>query len=238
MVAECQPFSDDALKDLIHTKRNIRWRVAARSGSISSECAGVSGGRCEGGGVGTPELPGPSLREGKVETGSVPSARRPGPGSSADTKVHVSIIPGVQVGTPTGFERQGLIQDGEQVGNGRAPHGTADRSRSSEPPAPSPRTRGRSLTPATEPREGTGGKVCPRGTGMRPAGCGASRDADWRCWWATWCLPSWAVTPPTSPHSWAPTGLLGPPSRCWTFSSRGTDASSLTAMRMVDPCTS
>ena len=23
MVAECQPFSDDALKDLIHTKRNI-----------------------------------------------------------------------------------------------------------------------------------------------------------------------------------------------------------------------
>lgn len=34
-------------------------------------------------------------------------------------EVHAGIIPGVHVGTPTGFERQGLIQDGEQVGNGR-----------------------------------------------------------------------------------------------------------------------
>ncbi|XP_070319155.1 uncharacterized protein [Odocoileus virginianus] len=33
-------------------------------------------------------------------------------------EVPAGIIPGVQVGTPTGFERQGLIQDGEQVGNG------------------------------------------------------------------------------------------------------------------------
>ena len=34
-------------------------------------------------------------------------------------EVHAGIIPGVQVGTQTGFERQGLIQDREQVGNGR-----------------------------------------------------------------------------------------------------------------------
>ena len=33
--------------------------------------------------------------------------------------VLTGIIPGVQVWTPTGFERQGLVQDGEQVGNGR-----------------------------------------------------------------------------------------------------------------------
>ena len=38
----------------------------------------------------------------------------------------------------------------------RAPHGTAGRSLPSEPPAPHPCTRGRSPTPATEPREGTG----------------------------------------------------------------------------------
>ena len=58
--------------------------MVARSSSISRECAGVSRGRCNGGGVETPELPGPLLREGKVEPGSVPSARRPGPGSTAD----------------------------------------------------------------------------------------------------------------------------------------------------------
>ena len=55
------------------------------------------------------------------------------------------------------------------------------------------------------------GKVCPWGTGMRPSWFGASRDADWRHWWATWCLNFWAVTPPTSPHSWEPPGLLVPP---------------------------
>ena len=58
--------------------------MAARSGSISSECAGMSGDRCQGGGMETPELPGPLLSEGKVETGSVPNARCPRPGSSAD----------------------------------------------------------------------------------------------------------------------------------------------------------
>ena len=34
-------------------------------------------------------------------------------------EVHAGISPGVHVGTLTGYERQGLIQDGEQVGNGR-----------------------------------------------------------------------------------------------------------------------
>ena len=65
--------------------------MVARSGSISSECAGVSGDRCQGGGMETPEFPGPLLREGKVETGSVPSARLSGPGSSADTSKCSSI---------------------------------------------------------------------------------------------------------------------------------------------------
>ena len=49
------------------------------------ECTGMSSHRCEGGGTGTPELPGPVLREGKLETGSVPTAKRPRPGISADT---------------------------------------------------------------------------------------------------------------------------------------------------------
>ena len=49
------------------------------------EFPGMSGRRCEGGGTGTPELPGPVLREGKLETGSVPTSKRPRPGSSADT---------------------------------------------------------------------------------------------------------------------------------------------------------
>ena len=49
------------------------------------ECIGVSGHRCEGGGTQTPELPGPVLREGTLETVSVPTAKRPRPGSSADT---------------------------------------------------------------------------------------------------------------------------------------------------------
>ena len=40
----------------------------------------------------TPELPGPLLREGKVEPGSVPNARCPGPGKSAD-KSKCSSIP-------------------------------------------------------------------------------------------------------------------------------------------------
>ena len=34
-------------------------------------------------------------------------------------EVYAGIIAGVQAGTLTGFEIQGLIQDGEQVGNGR-----------------------------------------------------------------------------------------------------------------------
>ena len=34
-------------------------------------------------------------------------------------QVHAGIIPGVQAGTLTGFEREGLIQDGELVRNGR-----------------------------------------------------------------------------------------------------------------------
>ena len=66
--------------------------MVARSSSMSRECAGVSRGRCEGGGVETPELPGPLLQEGKVEPGSVPNARHPGPGSSAD-KSKCSSIP-------------------------------------------------------------------------------------------------------------------------------------------------
>ena len=49
------------------------------------EFLGVSVHRCEGGGTQTPELPGPVLREGKLETGSVPTAKCPRPGSSADT---------------------------------------------------------------------------------------------------------------------------------------------------------
>ena len=66
--------------------------MVAGSSSISGECRGVSGGIFEGGGMETPELPGPLLREGKVEPGSVPNARRPGPGSSAD-KSKCSSIP-------------------------------------------------------------------------------------------------------------------------------------------------
>ena len=49
------------------------------------ECIGVRGHSCEGGGRGTLDLPGPVLREGKLETGSVPTAKRTRPGSSADT---------------------------------------------------------------------------------------------------------------------------------------------------------
>ena len=49
------------------------------------ECTGVSGHRCEGGGTRTPELPEHVLGEGKFETGSVPTAKHPRPGSSADT---------------------------------------------------------------------------------------------------------------------------------------------------------
>ena len=58
--------------------------MVARSSSISRECAGVSRGRCEGGGTETPELPGPLLREGKGEPGSVPNARLRRPGSSTE----------------------------------------------------------------------------------------------------------------------------------------------------------
>ena len=47
----------------------------------------------------TPELPGPWLREGKVEPGSVPNARRPGPGSGAD-KSKCSSIPSPSLRAP------------------------------------------------------------------------------------------------------------------------------------------
>ena len=47
----------------------------------------------------TAELPGPLLREGKVEPGSVPNARRPGPGSSTD-KSKYSSIPSPSPHTP------------------------------------------------------------------------------------------------------------------------------------------
>ena len=66
--------------------------MAARSGSISRECAGVSRGRCEGGGVETPELPGPLLREGKVEPGSVPMPDAPDQGA-AQTRVSAALSP-------------------------------------------------------------------------------------------------------------------------------------------------
>ena len=62
----------------------LRWECTGVSG-LRWECTGVSSHRCEGGGTGTAELPGPVLREGKLETGSVPTAKRPRPGSSADT---------------------------------------------------------------------------------------------------------------------------------------------------------
>ena len=65
------------------------------------------------------------------------------------------------------------------------------------------------------------GKVCPSGTGMRPAWCGASRDAARRLWWPTWCLPFWAVTPLPRHIPGHTTGLLVPHSSCWNFSSRG-----------------
>ena len=56
---------------------------------------------------------------------------------------------------------------------------------------------------------------------MRPAWCGASRDAAQRLWWPTWCLPFWAVTPLPRHIPGHTTGLLVTPSSCWNFSSRG-----------------
>ena len=38
--------------------------------------------------------------------------------SEYSPRSHVVISPGVQLGTLTGFETKGLIQDGEPVGNG------------------------------------------------------------------------------------------------------------------------
>ena len=73
--------------------------MVARSGSISRECTGLSGGRCKGGGVETRELPGPLLREGKVEPGSVPNSRCPGPGSSTD-KSKCNSIPSPSLHAP------------------------------------------------------------------------------------------------------------------------------------------
>ena len=69
------------------------------------------------------------------------------------------------------------------------------------------------------------GKVCPSGTGMRPAWCGASRDAARRLWWPTWCLPSWAVTPLPRHILGHPTGLLVPPSRCESWDCLSTSLS-------------
>ena len=51
------------------------------------ECTGMSSHRCEGGGTGTPELPGLVLREGKLETGSVPTVKRPRPNTSKNTSL-------------------------------------------------------------------------------------------------------------------------------------------------------
>ena len=53
----------------------------------------------QGGGMETPELPGPLLRERKVEPGSVPNARCSGPGSSTD-KSKCSSIPSPSLCTP------------------------------------------------------------------------------------------------------------------------------------------
>ncbi|XP_023586612.1 ral guanine nucleotide dissociation stimulator isoform X2 [Trichechus manatus latirostris] len=55
---------------------------------------------------------------------------------------------------------------------------------------------------------------------MRPARCGQSRQAHWKSWWNTWCLPSRAVTSPTSPSSCAPTEPSPPPNRFWTCCSK------------------
>ena len=65
--------------------------MVARSSSISRVCAGVSRGRYEGGFMETPELPGPLLREGKGELGSVSNARFRRPGSSTDKSKYSSI---------------------------------------------------------------------------------------------------------------------------------------------------
>ncbi|KAM7226981.1 hypothetical protein CapIbe_022056 [Capra ibex] len=83
------------------------------------------------------------------------SSRNPGGRGSSD----------VSGGSALNPDASGPLRGGHL----RAPHGTADRSQSMEHPAPSPCTRGWSPTPATEPRVGTWGKMCPQGTGMRPA---------------------------------------------------------------------
>ena len=60
----------------------------------------MSGGRCKGGGMETPELPGPLLRERKVEPVSVPNVRCSGPGSSTDNS-KCSSIPSPAPCTPS-----------------------------------------------------------------------------------------------------------------------------------------
>ena len=82
-------LEDDPQPPLVHFSLRasnclLRTEYAGVSG-CRCEFPGVSGCRCEGGGTGTPELPGPVLREGKLETGLVPTAKRPRPGSSTDT---------------------------------------------------------------------------------------------------------------------------------------------------------
>ena len=62
-----------------------RWSECAGVSGCRCECTGVSRHRCEGRGTRTPELPGPVLREGKLEIGSAPTAKRPRHGSSTDT---------------------------------------------------------------------------------------------------------------------------------------------------------
>ncbi|XP_065793180.1 bifunctional methylenetetrahydrofolate dehydrogenase/cyclohydrolase, mitochondrial-like [Muntiacus reevesi] len=66
------------------------WSECGGARGCGCECAGASGHRRVGGGTGTPELPGPLLREGKVETGSVPTAKGPGPGSRTDTSMTIT----------------------------------------------------------------------------------------------------------------------------------------------------
>ena len=61
------------------------WSECAGVSGCRCDCTGMSSHRCEGGGTGTPELPGLFLREGKLQTGSIPTAKCSRPGSSADT---------------------------------------------------------------------------------------------------------------------------------------------------------
>ena len=66
--------------------------MVARSSSISRECTGVSRGRCKGGGLETPELPGPLLREGKWSLSQSPIPDAPDQGA-VQTRVSAALSP-------------------------------------------------------------------------------------------------------------------------------------------------